>query len=142
MFWWIVLAIVVTFGVAFLLRVTPISTLMGMLLAMPFGFLLGDKENRGARTGTFANLFCSFVSCFAGLVLGGLILSHHATVGLYWILCAPVVGIFLIVGLATASDPVPQEMMNKGYMEAWPNLIGCAGAVVACFYLVRPWFKT
>jgi hypothetical protein len=141
MFWWIVLAIVVTFGVAFLIRITPVGLMLGALLAAPFGLLFGtDFKDRGAISGTFANLFVAFIACFAGLVLGGLILSHHTALGWYWILCVPVAIIWFIAHLTFTNNPV-SERTSGLYMEAWPNLMGCAGAVVACYYLVRPWFK-
>ncbi|MGA2766483.1 MAG: hypothetical protein ABSG17_24325 [Spirochaetia bacterium] len=137
MFWRLVFAIVVALGVTLLLRYT-FGIVLGALLA---GFLLGDEKNSGARIATlvFANVFAAFISCFAGLVLGGLILSHHTAVGSYWILCVPVAGVFLILAQITGSDPAG-KMRMKGYMEAWPNLIGYAGAVIACYYLARPWF--
>ena len=141
MFWWIVLAIVVTFGTAFLIRITPISLMLGFLLAVPFGLLFGaDFKDEGAIRGTFTNLFVAFIACFAGLVLGGLILSRHTALGWYWILCAPVAIIWFIAHLTFANNPV-SERTSGLYMEVWPNLAGCAGAVVACYYLVRPWFK-
>jgi len=140
MFWWIILAIVVTFGVAILVRVTPVGLLLGGLMAAPFGLLLGSGPNSGAVTGSFANFFAAVVSCFAGLVLGSLILSHHTTLGWYWILCVPVAGVWLIAHSIFASNPIP-EKMNGLYMEVWPNLLGSAGAVIACYYLARLWFS-
>ncbi len=144
MFWWIVLSVVVTFGTALLLRVTRISTLFGGLLALPFVWLFfGFKENETSRaaTGTFGSLCASFLSCFAGLLLGSLILCHHTPAGFYWILCAPVVGILLMKHFVLESHPVPAERISSLYMEAWPNLIGSVGAIVACYFVSGPWFR-
>ena len=73
-------------------------------------------------------------------MLGGLILSHHTALGWYWILCVPVAVVWFIAQLTFANNPM-SERISGLYMEVWPNLWGCAGAVVACYYLVRPSFK-
>ena len=143
MFWWIVLAVMVTFGAAILLKVTRASTVLGGLIAMPLGWLLfrsEDTEASRAFTGAAGSLFAAFLSCLAGLVLGSLILCHHTPREFYWILCAPVAGIVLMVQLVLASHPVPAELARSLFMEAWPNLVGSVVAVVACYFLSGPWF--
>ena len=125
MFWWIALAIVVTFGTAILLKVTRASTVLGGLIAVPFArlfFRSADTEASRVLTGTLGSLFAAFLSCLAGLVLGSLILSHHTPREFYWILCAPVAGIALLVQFTLASHPVPQDQARSLLMEPWPTL--------------------
>ena len=144
MFWWIVLAAFVTFGAAIVLKITRISTLSGGVLAVPFLWLFfGFKENEASRaaTGTFGSLFAAFTSCFAGLLLGSLILCRHTPAAFYWILCVPIVGVLLMTQFVLASHPIPCEKMSDLYMEAWPNLTGSVAAVVACYFVAGPWFK-
>jgi len=105
MLWWIVLSVVVTFGAAFLLKVTRASAELGGLIAMPLGWLLfrsEDTEGSRAFKGALGSLFAAFLSCLAGLVLGSLILRHHTPREFYWILCAPVAGIALLVQFTLA----------------------------------------
>ena len=141
MFWWIVLAVVVTFGASVLFRMARISTVVGGLLAIPSTWLLfGFKENEATKavTGAFGDLFAAFVSYCAGVLLGSLILCHHTPLGYYWILCAPVVGIMLMIRFARGAHPI---LGGAGSLEAWPNLIGSLGAIVACYCVAGPWFR-
>ena len=143
MFWWIVLAVVVTFAAALLLKVTRASAALGGLIAMPLAWLLfrsEDTEASRAFTGAMGSLFAAFLSCLAGLVLGSLILRHHATREFYWILCAPVAAIALVVQFALASHPVPEERARSLFMEPWPNFVGSVGAIVACYFISGQWF--
>ena len=143
MFWWIALAVVVTFGAAFLLKVTRATAVLGELIAMPFRWLLfrsEDTEASRAFTGALGSLFAAFLSCLAGLVLGSLILRHRTPREFYWILCAPVAGITLVVQFVLASHPVPAERARSLFMEPWPNFVGSVGAVVTCYFLSGRWF--
>jgi len=141
MFWWIVLAVVVTFGAAILLKVTRASTVLAGLIAIPLTQLLfWDDGASRAVEGALGSLLAGFLSCLAGLLLGSLVLCHHAPRALYWMLCAPVAGIVLVVQLVLASHPVPEERARSLFMEARPNIVGSVGAVVACYFLSAPWF--
>ena len=142
MFWWIALAVVVTFGAAFLLKVTRASAVLGGMIATPLGWLLfrsQDTEASRAFTGAAGSLFAAFLSCLAGLALGSLILRHHTPREFYWILCAPVAGIALMVQFTLASHPVPQEQARSLLMEPWPNFVGSVGAIVACYFISGQW---
>jgi len=143
MFWWIALAVVVTFGTAILLKVTRASTVLGGLIAVPLARLFSrsaDTEASRALTGALGSLLAAFLSCLAGLVLGSLILGHHTPREFYWILCAPVAGVVLLVQTALASHPVPEERARSLFMEPWPNFVGSVGAVVACYFVSGLWF--
>ncbi len=143
MFWWMVLAVGATFGAAIILKVTRISTLLGGLLVIPLTLIFRFKEDGTSRavTGTFGSLFAAFLSCFAGLLMGSLVLCHHVPPGFYWILCAPVVGIILMIQFVLAKRPIPTERANGLFMEAWPNLLGSIGAIAACYIIAGRWFK-
>ena len=143
MFWWIVLAVVVTFGASFLLKVTRATAVLGGLIAMPLRWLLfrsEDTEASRAFTGAAGSLFAAFLSCLAGLVLGSLILRHHTPREFYWILCVPVAGIALVVQFAVASHPVPEDRARSLLMEPWPNFVGSVGAIAACYFVSGLWF--
>jgi len=69
MFWWITLAVVVTFGAAILLKVTRASTLLAGLIAIPLTrllFLFNDDEASRELEGTLGSLLAAFLSCLAG----------------------------------------------------------------------------
>jgi len=143
MFWWIVLAVMVTFGAAIFLKVSRVSIILGGLIAVPLArlfFQFKDSEASQAFTGALGSLFAAFLSCLAGLVLGSLILCRHTPHEFYWILCAPIAGIMLMVQFVLAAHPVPVERARGLFMEAWPNFLGSVGAVAACYFLSELWF--
>ncbi len=142
MFWWIVLATFVALITSYVLNATPVGSLLAILPAylvkLIFGIGLGQEsqESKGVLV-TFMHLFQSLISCFAGLLLGSLVLRGRYPIGFYWLLCGAI-ALVTVIKLKAVGELPDQNIPLL--MEAWPNLIGPILAIVFCYQLVRPWF--
>jgi len=141
MFWWIVLAAVVSL---------ISSYLVGLLLALPSFFLawpffqisrlILGKESELAKylLGILSNLFRISLTIFCGLILGTLVLRNHSPMGFYWVLVASVT-ITVVGHNSTITDsPTPGYPPRIEKRASW---LGYLVAVIVCYLIAKHWLS-